>query len=166
MKNFKDYTKADYERIAADIIGLSKKNVNQLYRVLGHATHDLGIVASDEKGILFKRVDVVGITISAARAYNFVTRTAPLNEEKAETRGKVFWKKFSKKIQQAICENKDIQKIISGEANLKDMLVKAIPAILGLIAVGVVLSPVYIALISIALAIIIKAGLGAYCEME
>lgn len=166
MKTFEDYTKNDYNTIARDIIALSKKNESELYQVLGHALFDMGIKTSEKSNVLFERIDKGVSGISALKAYKFVASTTPLNKKEAETKGKVFWKKFRNKIRKAICQNESIIAIINGNSTLKDKLALAIPAILAVIGGGVVLGPVYISLISIALAIIIKAGLGAYCEME
>ena len=166
MKTFEEYTSEDYSRIANDIISLSNKEENELYQVLGHAINDIGVNASDNREILFERVDKSKNGISAMKAFDFVSKTKPLEKEEAENNGKRFWNNFSKKIQKAICENPTIIDIINGKSSLKDKLVVVVPSVLAFIGVGVVLGPVYITLISIALAIIIKTGLAAYCEMK
>lgn len=165
MKTFDTYTKSDYEKLAGDIVLLSKKDDAELFRVLGHSAYDMGVRVSPEKNVLFARRDASPKGISALKGFNYVAQTEPLDDETAEKEGKNFWKRFGKKIKNAICTNPNITAIIDGTATLKDKLALAIPAILAAIGGGIVLGPVYITLISVALAIIIKAGLEAYCEV-
>ncbi len=165
MKIYEAYSDADYGKIAKDVVLLSKKADAELYQVLGHALNDMGIDASNDPGVLFKRVDKGPAALSSMKGFNFVARTKPLTKVQAEKKGKGFFRKFGKKIRKEICSNKAIRKIIDGTANLKDHLVVAIPAILAALGGGIVLGPVYLTLISIALAIIIKSGLAAYCEV-
>ncbi len=166
MKSFENYTNADYKQIAKDIITLSKKEESELYQVLGHALNDLGIQASKKKDVLFERADNETKEVSALKAFNFVANTKSLDEVEAETRGKKFLNDLNLKIQKTICQNQIIIDIINGDATLEDKLVVAIPAILVIIGGGIILGPAYLTLISIALAIIIRIGLSAYCRME
>lgn len=166
MKTFQDYTNQDYDKMAQDIISLSKKDESELYKVLGHALYDIGIQASDREDVLFERIDTGTDGISPLKGFNFVAETSPLEENKAEANGKTFWGTFGKKIQKGICESQEIKDIMNGEGTLKDKLVIAIPLILTAIGLSFVLAPVLIVLIAIAIAFIIKAGLQAYCAME
>ena len=165
MNLFENVTKQDYQKIANDVLFMSKKSETELFQVLGHGLYDLGVDASDSDKFLLKRVDKGVAGISSAKGFNYIAKTKPLTKAQAEKKGRGFWKKFGKKIKKEICSNPDIIKIINGEATLKDKLVIAIPAILAAIGGSIVLGPLYIALISIVLSIIIKSGLGAYCEV-
>ena len=164
MKKFESLSNKDFKKIAADVIALSKRDETELYSSMGHALHDLGLIASPKKDVFFDRIDKSAGSVSALKAFRFVSQTTPLKSADAEKKGRKFFERFAEKLNTIICSSQAIKDVIDGTASLKDNLKVLIPLILSTIGGGIVLGPVYISLIAAALAMIIKSGLRAYCN--
>lgn len=166
MKSLTQYTKIDFEKIAQDAITLSKKSEDELYKVMGHGLYDMGLKPSKTKNVLFDRIDTVGGNIRAIKAFGHVANTTALNDNQAKNKGKEFWKKFKESVKSIICSDKKILDFINGNGNLtlKDVLAYIIPIIL--VALGLTtLNPALLAVVVGAIAIILKSGFKAYCEI-
>jgi hypothetical protein len=158
---------SEIEALVNDLEALKEQDEETLFEVIGNGLHDEGykVLEDDSLGIVEENVKQNQGGISLKMAFEHVKKSDPLSTEEASNNGKKFMKRFNEKLRKLICSNERLSDIMKGNGSLKDFLMVGIP--LGLGAIGIAaLNPVWLAIIGSVLAIILKAGYQAYCEVD
>ncbi|PLX08130.1 MAG: hypothetical protein C0596_07470 [Marinilabiliales bacterium] len=168
MMIIEDFTGDDFEKMAQEINEISESNTeDEILKLIGNALHDSGmtVVDNNSKGIIKpKMYNPEKEKFNIVKSLNFVADTKSLTPKDAKKEGKKFWKRFKEELQEAICSDDKIKKLMDGKGTLKEYLVVGIPMVLA--ALGVALNPIFLAIIAAVFALIIKVGFRAYCETE
>ena len=155
----------DYEELANEVQQIaSTKSEDSLYEILGNAIYDSGLEISP---IGFPEATMFRIRIKNSQKFNliktmdFVQNSAPLTKEEAKKEGKSLFQRIKKEI----CTNEKIKEFFTGESALRDYLKTIIPIILAIISSSLTLGPIGLAIAVAILALLIKVGYQAYCDI-
>lgn len=159
----------DYQQMADQIQSISDaKSEEELYEVIGNGLYDLGYdVAEDESdAVIAVKHEIASYgQVNLSKAFSFVADNASLTIAAASSKGRGFWDRFEKKVKHFICTNPDIQELMNGNGSLREYVKVAIGLILS--ALGIVaLSPVALGIITAVIALIVKIGWQAYCDVQ
>ena len=160
MKFLSELTEADYTNLADDALLLAEKDENELFAFIGNGMNSLGLSIADDDQTLFTPVQL--------RTYSMFSPFSLSDNQQAVDAlelGKRSGERFKEKLRRIICSNERLREIIMGEGTLREKLIIAIPVILSLLGVTA-LAPPMLAIITAAIALIIRIGFQAYCDWE
>jgi hypothetical protein len=164
----------DYSRMAYEIEELKSKDDKELYQALGNALYDNGFSTPKSKrsgpesagmgpfGLIPCMYDMYEEPYNITEAVKFVSDPTPISKTKAEREGKRFWKQMQDKLKEVICTDKNMQELLADENELADYLKQGIPLLLAALGIAA-LSPLWLSIVAIIFALIIKVGFKIYC---
>jgi hypothetical protein len=168
MVNLAQLTEADFEKMAQEIQEISETQTeDSLLETIGNALHDSGLTVSTANSFEIlqpKAFSEATEKFSMKRSFSFVSDTTPMSTNEAKEEGRKFWQRFKDKLRSAICNDSKIKELLEGDGTLKDYLIAGIPLILAALGIGA-LNPLALAIVAAVVALIVKVGFQAYCEM-
>lgn len=155
----------DYEQLAQQVQNISKiKKEDELFEIIGNALYDSGLDVSPlsfPEATIPVTIDGETLKFNALNSLNFVEDTEPLTKEEAKKKGKGLFKR----IKNELCGNESIKEFFTGKSDLKDNLKIILPVVLGLVSSTLTLGPIGLAIAVAVIALLLKVGYEAYCEI-
>lgn len=155
----------NYDELANQVQEIiDTKSKDDLYEIIGNALYDSGLDVSPEdypEAAISLAIDINTKNFDFLKSVNFVEDTSPISKAEAKKKGKGLWKR----IKTELCSNEKIRDFFTGNSDLKDNLKVIIPIILGLISSTLTLGPLGLAVAVAIIALLIKVGYQAYCEI-
>lgn len=168
MINLVQLTEVDFEKMAQEIQEISdQQSEDALFESIGNALHDSGLTTASDNSFEIIQPKVFNEAkekFSMKKAYSFVADTTPLTIEESKEEGKRFWGRFKDKLKATICNDTKIKALLLGDGTLKEYLIAGIPLILAALGIAA-LNPLALAIVGAVMALIVKVGFQAYCEI-
>lgn len=157
---------AEIESQVNNIVGNNSKSTNELYSIIGKGLYYSNDVELNPRGManLFSKTGMDHTWLTTHNAIKLLSETPSISRESAIESGKDFWERLKEKIQHEICTNKTIQDFFLGSSTLSGALKVIIPIILAAIGISII-NPLILAAIAAVIALIIKIGYKAYCNI-
>lgn len=171
MKSLTQLTEADYEKMAQEIEEISKtESEESLYESIGKALRYSGLEVSTDDSFEILRPKALyepdGI-ISIKKSFSLVKDdTTAVTQSEDEEEGRTFWDKFKDNLRSVICNDPKIKPLLHSVGTLKEIIKNALPYILTVLGIGLFLTPLASIIVSTVLALILKAGFQAYCQID
>lgn len=155
----------DYDQLAKQVQIISEtKQEDELFEIIGNALYDSGLDVSPANFIeatIPVAFDRTTLKFNILETIQFVENTEPITKEEAKKKGK----KLLKRIKNELCSNEGVKDFFTGNSDLKDNLKVIIPLVLGLVSSTLTLGPIGLAIAVAVIALLLKVGYEAYCEI-
>ena len=170
MVNVLNLNEEELEKMALEIETLSRESSKeQLYELIGNSLYDSGLsvvksdgaVASNYGFLQPAMFDSSVETFSVSKVADYVWHTEPIDKAQAGT----FGKNLMKKVKKVICKNTKIAELFTNDGTLKDNLQMLIPLLLTALGFAA-LTPLALAIIAGIIALVLKIGYVAYCDIK
>jgi len=162
-------TEQDFEKMAREIQEISEtRTEDNLYEAIGYALYDSGYAVATSNSFAILQPKMYNERVekfNMQKSIDYVADIQPLKADEARKEGKRFWGRFKNTLKKVICSDEKVAKLINGEGTLKDYLITGIPLIITALGASA-LNPVVLAIVAAVLALIVKIGFAAYCEIE
>lgn len=169
MNHLTQLSEQDIEKMAQEIMEITEsKSEDELFELIGNALHDSGLTVSTSESFSViepKMYDQHVENFNFVKSLAYVADTQPLSPHDAKQEGKKFWQRFKDKVRNIICNDPEIRKLLEGDGTLKEYLKVLIPLILTALGLAA-LNPILLAIVVAIIALIIKIGIKAYCELN
>lgn len=169
MNHLTQLSEQDLEKMAQEITEINEsKSEEELFELIGNALHDSGLTVSTSEGfevIEPKMYDEHVERFNFVKSLAYVADTQPLSPQDAKQEGKKLWQRIKDKVRNVICNDPEVRKLLEGGGTLKEYLKVLIPLILPALGLAA-LNPILLAIVVAIIALIIKIGVKAYCELN